>query len=47
MTRRCAALLVALLPAAAAGAEDLFDLKKVAEGVYAAVARPRPVINWM
>jgi cyclase len=45
MTRRCAGALAALLLASAAGAEDLFDLKKVADGVYAAIARPQPVIN--
>jgi hypothetical protein len=45
MTRRCADALAALLLASATGAEDLFDLKKVADGVYAAIARPQPVIN--
>jgi glyoxylase-like metal-dependent hydrolase (beta-lactamase superfamily II) len=45
MRRRCAGALVGLLLAAAAGAEDLFELKKVADGVYAAIARPQAVIN--
>jgi cyclase len=42
-----AGLLVAFLPGASASAaeEPLFDLQKVAEGVYAAIARPRTPIN--
>jgi cyclase len=39
-------LALALLPAAALPAEEpLFDLQKLADGVYAAVARPRNPIN--
>jgi hypothetical protein len=37
--------LTILLGAGTASAEDLFDLKKVTEGVWAAIARPLPVIN--
>jgi len=38
-------LAAALAGAASAGAEDLFDLEKVADGVYAALAKPRTPIN--
>jgi cyclase len=41
----CVGALTILLGAEAASAEDLFDLKKVTEGVWAAIARPLPVIN--
>ena len=37
--------LAVLLGAGTASPEDLFELKKVREGVWAAVARPLPVIN--
>ena len=37
--------LAILLGAGTASPEDLFELKKVREGVWAAVARPLPVIN--
>ncbi len=37
--------LAVLAPAAATAAEPLFDLKKVADGVHAAIARPRTPIN--
>jgi cyclase len=37
--------LAVLGPTVVSGAEPLFDLKKVADGVYAAVARPRTPIN--
>jgi glyoxylase-like metal-dependent hydrolase (beta-lactamase superfamily II) len=37
--------LVALLAVLAAAEEPLFDLQKVADGVYAAIARPRTPIN--
>jgi glyoxylase-like metal-dependent hydrolase (beta-lactamase superfamily II) len=40
-----AGALTILLGAGAASSEDLFELKKVTEGVWAAVARPLPVIN--
>jgi glyoxylase-like metal-dependent hydrolase (beta-lactamase superfamily II) len=41
------ALLPALLALAgpAAPAQDLFDLKPVRDGIYAAIARPQPIIN--
>jgi len=41
----CVGALTILLGAGTASAEDLFDLKKVTEGVWAAIARPLPVIN--
>lgn len=37
--------LTILLGAGTVSAEDLFELKKVTEGVWAAIARPLPVIN--
>lgn len=44
--RRVAGVAVSLLAmAGTAGAQDLFTLEKVAEGVYAAVAKPRTPIN--
>ena len=45
MRKGWAGALAALLLAGAVGAEDLFELKKVADGVYAAIARPQPLIN--
>ena len=38
-------VVVALLTGPSASAEDLFDLQKVADGVYAALAKPRTPIN--
>ena len=34
-----------LLPAPSLGAEDLFEIKPVADGVYAAIAKPRYRVN--
>jgi cyclase len=45
MRRLGGGALALLLAAATASAEDLFELKKVTEGVWAAIARPLPVIN--
>ncbi|HEY7514324.1 MAG TPA: MBL fold metallo-hydrolase [Vicinamibacteria bacterium] len=48
MNRRplpCALALLVLASAGASAEEPLFDLKKVADGVYAALARPRTPIN--
>ncbi len=38
-------LVVSLAGGGAAAAQDLFDLQKVADGVYAAIAKPRTPIN--
>ena len=40
-----ALLLFGLITAATAGAEDLFDIKPMADGVYAAIAKPAYKIN--
>ena len=47
MLRKNGARLLALVLVAAgpAAADDLFDLQKVADGVYAALAKPRTPIN--
>lgn len=45
MRRASAWLAVAVLGSGPAWAEELFDLQRVADGVYAAVARPRTPIN--
>jgi glyoxylase-like metal-dependent hydrolase (beta-lactamase superfamily II) len=42
---RLSASLVLLLAARSGAGEDLFDLEKVADGVYAALAKPRSPIN--
>ena len=39
------AVLLCLMPAALAHAEDLFDIKPMADGVYAAIAKPVYKIN--
>jgi len=44
-TMRDLALASLVLLSVPAGAQDLFDLQKVADGVYAAVAKPRTPIN--
>jgi len=40
-----AAALLFVVSSGALAADDLFDLKPVASGVYAAIAKPRPVLN--
>ena len=48
MTKTMAGFILAatlVLHGSAAGAQDLFDLQKVADGVYAALAQPRTPIN--
>jgi glyoxylase-like metal-dependent hydrolase (beta-lactamase superfamily II) len=45
MRHAAAAALWCVVAAAQAGAQDLFALQKVADGVYAALARPREPIN--
>jgi glyoxylase-like metal-dependent hydrolase (beta-lactamase superfamily II) len=45
MRRLGVGTLTILLAAGAASSEDLFEMKKVTEGVWAAIARPLPVIN--
>lgn len=48
MVKTMPGMLVALafaLGVGTAGAQDLFDLQKVADGVYAALAKPRTPIN--
>ncbi|MBI2822154.1 MAG: MBL fold metallo-hydrolase [Acidobacteria bacterium] len=40
-----ATLLLGLSPATAAGQNTLFDMQKIAEGVYAAIARPQYKVN--
>ena len=41
----CLASLLCLLTATAASAEDLFDIKPMADGVYAAIAKPAYKVN--
>ncbi len=41
----CLATLLCLLAATAARAEDLFDIKPIADGVYAAIAKPAYKVN--
>jgi len=43
--RRLWAAAVLALAGTAGSAEDLFDLRPVREGIYAAIARPQPIIN--
>ena len=45
MRRLGVGALTILLGAGVASSEDLFEMKKVTEGVWAAIARPLPVIN--
>ena len=45
MTRGLLAVAALVLSTGLAPAQDLFDLQKVADGVYAALARPRTPIN--
>src|SRR5215813_5513978 len=41
----CWAILIGILTATAVRAEDLFDIKPIADGVYAAIAKPAYKIN--
>jgi glyoxylase-like metal-dependent hydrolase (beta-lactamase superfamily II) len=45
MTRRLLLSLLLLLPARCFGAEDIFDIKPMADGVYAAIAKPAYKVN--
>src|ERR1700730_11157536 len=45
MNSRFLLFLVLLLPATSLAAEDLFDIKPIADGVYAAIAKPAYKVN--